>query len=78
MENFIARRQDKDADEMLQYSTIGARERIASCSKWLSAVLVMTLNLKNKGRNERYKELKQLVDDILAGSDYFFYCKSPC
>jgi CubicO group peptidase (beta-lactamase class C family) len=39
---FIAKRQGKDADEMLQDFTITTRERIASCSKWLSAALVMT------------------------------------
>jgi CubicO group peptidase (beta-lactamase class C family) len=39
---FIARRQGKDANEMLQDFTITTRERIASCSKWLSAALVMT------------------------------------
>jgi len=39
---FIAKRQGKDADEMLQEFTISTRERIASCSKWLSAALVMT------------------------------------
>ena len=39
---FIAKRQGKDADEMMQDFTISTRERIASCSKWLSAALVMT------------------------------------
>lgn len=39
---FIARRQEKDADEVLQDFTSTTRERIASCSKWLSAALVMT------------------------------------
>jgi len=39
---FIAKRQGKDADEMMQEFTISTRERIASCSKWLSAALVMT------------------------------------
>lgn len=39
---FIARRQGKDADEMLQDFTSTTKELIASCSKWLSAALVMT------------------------------------
>jgi CubicO group peptidase (beta-lactamase class C family) len=39
---FIAKRQGKNADEMLQDFTITTKERIASCSKWLSAALVMT------------------------------------
>jgi CubicO group peptidase (beta-lactamase class C family) len=39
---FIAKRQGKDADEMLQDFTAESKERIASCSKWLSAALVMT------------------------------------
>lgn len=39
---FIAKKQGKDADEMLQDFTFTTRERIASCSKWLSAALVMT------------------------------------
>ena len=39
---FIAKRQGKDADEMMQDFTIATKERIASCSKWLSAALVMT------------------------------------
>jgi CubicO group peptidase (beta-lactamase class C family) len=39
---FIAKRQGKNADEMIQDFTITTKERIASCSKWLSAALVMT------------------------------------
>ncbi|MBS1511381.1 MAG: beta-lactamase family protein [Bacteroidetes bacterium] len=39
---FIAKRQGKDADELLQDFTMTTKERIASCSKWLSAALVMT------------------------------------
>jgi CubicO group peptidase (beta-lactamase class C family) len=39
---FIAKRQGKDADEALQDFTSTTKERIASCSKWLSAALVMT------------------------------------
>jgi len=39
---FIAKRQGKDADEMMQDFTAGTKERIASCSKWLSAAMVMT------------------------------------
>ncbi len=39
---FIAKRQGKDADEMLQDYTIKTHGAIASCSKWLSAALVMT------------------------------------
>jgi CubicO group peptidase (beta-lactamase class C family) len=39
---FIAKRQGKDADDALQDFTATTRERIASCSKWLSAALVMT------------------------------------
>ena len=39
---FIARRKGKDPDEMLQDFTSTTKERIASCSKWLSAALVMT------------------------------------
>lgn len=39
---FIAKRQGKDADELLQDFTIDTKERIASCSKWLSAAMVMT------------------------------------
>jgi len=39
---FIARRQGKDADQVLQDFTSATKERIASCSKWLSAALVMT------------------------------------
>jgi CubicO group peptidase (beta-lactamase class C family) len=39
---FVAKRQGKDADEMLQDFTISTKERIASCSKWLSAAIVMT------------------------------------
>jgi CubicO group peptidase (beta-lactamase class C family) len=39
---FIARRQGKDAEEALQDFTTTTKERIASCSKWLSAALVMT------------------------------------
>ncbi|MEP7229424.1 MAG: serine hydrolase domain-containing protein [Ginsengibacter sp.] len=39
---FIAKRQGKDADERLQDYTIDTHGAIASCSKWLSAALVMT------------------------------------
>ncbi len=39
---FIAKRQDKNVKEALQDYTFTTRERIASCSKWLSAALVMT------------------------------------
>jgi len=39
---FIAKRQGKDAGEMLQDFTTSTKERIASCSKWLSAAMVMT------------------------------------
>ncbi|HMD00718.1 MAG TPA: serine hydrolase domain-containing protein, partial [Ferruginibacter sp.] len=39
---FIAKRQGKDPDEMLKDFTSTTKERIASCSKWLSAALVMT------------------------------------
>ena len=34
--------QGKDASEMQQDFTATSRERIVSCSKWLSAALVMT------------------------------------
>lgn len=39
---FIAKKQSRDADEMLQDYTGTSRASIASCSKWLSAALVMT------------------------------------
>ncbi len=39
---FIAKRKGKDPDEMMQDFTSTTKERIASCSKWLSAALVMT------------------------------------
>ena len=39
---FVARRQGKDPDEVLQDFTSTTKERIASCSKWLSAALIMT------------------------------------
>lgn len=39
---FIAKRQGKDVAEVLQDFTTTTKERIASCSKWLSAALVMT------------------------------------
>lgn len=39
---FIAKRQGKDASKMQQDFTATSRERIVSCSKWLSAALVMT------------------------------------
>lgn len=39
---FIAKRQGKDPNEMLQGYTVNTRGAIASCSKWLSAALVMT------------------------------------
>lgn len=39
---YIAKKQGKDINEMLQDFTFTTRERIASCSKWLSAALVMT------------------------------------
>ena len=42
MGKFIAKRQGKDADEMMQDFNLNSKERIASCSKWLSAALVMT------------------------------------
>jgi CubicO group peptidase (beta-lactamase class C family) len=38
----IARRQGKDADDFLQDYDRNTKQRIASCSKWLSAALVMT------------------------------------
>ena len=38
----IARRQGKDADEILQDYTFTTHTAIASCSKWLSAAVVMT------------------------------------
>jgi CubicO group peptidase (beta-lactamase class C family) len=38
----VARRQGKDADDFLQDYDANTRQRIASCSKWLSAALVMT------------------------------------
>jgi CubicO group peptidase (beta-lactamase class C family) len=38
----IARRQGKDADDFLQDYDVNTKQRIASCSKWLSAALVMT------------------------------------
>ncbi len=42
MTAFIARRQGKDPDEMLRDFNSTTRQPIASCSKWLSAALVMT------------------------------------
>src|SRR5450432_1352620 len=39
---FIAKRQGKNADEVLQDYTFTTRDRIASSSKWLSAALVMS------------------------------------
>ncbi len=39
---FIAKRQGKDPDDVLQDFTSVTKERIASCSKWLSAALIMT------------------------------------
>lgn len=39
---FIAKRQGKSAEEVLQDYTFTTRDRIASSSKWLSAALVMT------------------------------------
>lgn len=39
---FIARRKDKDADEMTKDFDLSNKQMIASCSKWLSAALVMT------------------------------------
>lgn len=39
---FIAKRQGKDANEAIENFTFTTREPIASCSKWLSAALVMT------------------------------------
>jgi CubicO group peptidase (beta-lactamase class C family) len=39
---FLAKKQGKDADAATQDFTSTTRERIASCSKWLSAALVMT------------------------------------
>lgn len=49
---FIARRQGKDLDEILQDFTSTTRERIASCSKWLSAALIMTFVDEGKLRLE--------------------------
>ncbi len=40
----------KDVDEVLQDYTVTTRERIASCSKWLTAALVMTFVDENKLR----------------------------
>lgn len=40
--SIIARRQGKDADEVLSDFTAATKQRIASCSKWLSAALIMT------------------------------------
>lgn len=39
---FIARRQGKDPDDIMKDFSSTTKERIASCSKWLSAALVMT------------------------------------
>jgi CubicO group peptidase (beta-lactamase class C family) len=39
---FMAKRQGKDASEMTEDFTTTSIQRIASCSKWLSAALVMT------------------------------------
>lgn len=39
---FIAKKQGKDQNEALEDFTFTTREPIASCSKWLSAALVMT------------------------------------
>ncbi len=39
---FIAKRQGKNTDEVLQDFNADTKQRIASCSKWLSAALVMT------------------------------------
>jgi CubicO group peptidase (beta-lactamase class C family) len=39
---FIAKRKGKDADKLLQDFDTHSKMRIASCSKWLSAALVMT------------------------------------
>jgi CubicO group peptidase (beta-lactamase class C family) len=38
----IARKKGMDADELMQDFDINTRQRIASCSKWLSAALVMS------------------------------------
>ena len=40
--NFLAKRQGKDAAEATKDFTSTTKERIASCSKWLTAALVMT------------------------------------
>ncbi|MGE5106094.1 MAG: serine hydrolase domain-containing protein [Sphingobacteriales bacterium] len=39
---FIAKRKGRDPEEVIRDFTTTTRERIASCSKWLSAALVMT------------------------------------
>jgi CubicO group peptidase (beta-lactamase class C family) len=39
---FIAKKQGKDASAMMQDFTAQTKERIASCSKWLSAAMVMS------------------------------------
>ncbi|MFN8244614.1 MAG: serine hydrolase domain-containing protein [Ferruginibacter sp.] len=39
---YLARRQGKSTEEAVQDFSFDTRERIASCSKWLSAALVMT------------------------------------
>ncbi len=49
---FIAKRQGKDADEMMKDFSSNSKERIASCSKWLSAALVMTFVDEGKLRLE--------------------------
>jgi CubicO group peptidase (beta-lactamase class C family) len=38
----IARKKGRDADELMEDFDINTRQRIASCSKWLSAALVMS------------------------------------
>ena len=39
---FVAKKTGKDADELIQDYTTTTKERIASCSKWLSAATVMS------------------------------------
>lgn len=54
MGKMIARRQGKDAGEVLQDLKEDTRINIASCSKWLSAALVMTFVDEGKTESDRY------------------------
>ncbi len=74
---FIAKRKGKDAGELLQDFTLSTQQMIASCSKWLSAALVMTFVDEGKlSLNDTIGKFLPVLTDYGKGKVTIWQCLS--